>query len=66
MRKKRQKQIPFMPQEMDHPQAKELEAISQILDSKFTSCMKFFIISNFICFCIHILLLKLRLSGNFR
>ncbi|MDY6823338.1 MAG: hypothetical protein SWH68_05995 [Thermodesulfobacteriota bacterium] len=35
-RKKRQKQIPFMPQEMDHPQAKELEAISRILGSKST------------------------------
>ncbi len=36
MRKKRQKQMTFMPQEMDHPQARELEAISQILDSKST------------------------------
>lgn len=36
MREKRQKQITFMPQEMDHPQAQELEAISQILDSKST------------------------------
>ena len=36
MRKKWQKQMTFMPQEIDHPQARELEAISQLLDSKST------------------------------
>lgn len=34
MRKKQQKQMTFMPQEIDHPQAKELEVISRIIDSK--------------------------------
>ena len=36
MRKKWQKQMTFMPQEIDHPQAREIEAISQLLDSKST------------------------------
>ncbi len=40
MRKKRQKQMPLMPPEIDHPQANELEAISRILDSRPTICGK--------------------------
>ena len=39
MRKKQQKQMTFMPQEIDHPQAKELEAISRIIDSKPIICV---------------------------
>ena len=38
MRKKRQKQIPLMPTEIDHPQALELEAISRIINSRPTIC----------------------------
>ena len=38
MRKKRQQQMPLMPPKIDHPQANELEAISQIIDSKPTIC----------------------------
>ncbi len=34
MREKWQKQMPLMPTEIDHPQAKELETISWILRSK--------------------------------
>lgn len=34
MRKKRQKQMTLIPTEIDHPQARELEAISRILNSK--------------------------------
>ena len=33
MRKKDQKQMPLMPSNIEHPRAKELERISQILDS---------------------------------
>jgi len=33
MRKKDQKQMPLMPQDIDHPRAKELDRISKILDS---------------------------------
>jgi IS5 family transposase len=38
MRKKRQKQMPLMPPEIDHPQANELAAISRILDDKPIIC----------------------------
>jgi IS5 family transposase len=38
MREKWQEQMPLMPAEIDHPQAKELEAISRIIDSKPTIC----------------------------
>jgi IS5 family transposase len=38
MRKKRQKQMPLMPTEIDHPQAYELEAISRIINAKPTIC----------------------------
>ncbi len=38
MRKKRQKQMPLMPPEIDHPQAKELETTSRILDDKPIIC----------------------------
>jgi IS5 family transposase len=38
MRKKRQQQMPLMPPKIDHPQANELEAISQIINSKLTIC----------------------------
>jgi IS5 family transposase len=38
MRKKRQKQMPLMPQNIDHPQAWELEAISRIIYQKPTIC----------------------------
>ena len=38
MRKKRQKQMPLMPTEIDHPQALELEAISRIINSRPTIC----------------------------
>ena len=34
MREKWQKQMSLIPTEIDHPQAKELEAISQILNSQ--------------------------------
>ena len=33
MRKKNQKQMPLMPCDIEHPRAKELDRISQILDS---------------------------------
>lgn len=33
MRKIHQKQMPLMPNNIDHPRARELEQISQILDS---------------------------------
>ena len=33
MRKKNQKQMPLMPSNIDHPRARELDRISQILDS---------------------------------
>ncbi len=38
MRKKRQKQMPLMPAEIDHPQAHELETISHIINSSPTIC----------------------------
>jgi hypothetical protein len=33
MRKKSQKQMPLMPSDIEHPRAKELDRISEILDS---------------------------------
>ena len=38
MRKKRQKQMPLMPTEIDHPQAHELESISRIINRHPTIC----------------------------
>ena len=38
MRKKRQKQMPLMPTEIDHPQAYELESISRIINRNPTIC----------------------------
>lgn len=38
MREKRQKQLPLMPPIIDHPQAEELDRISQILDQNNTIC----------------------------
>lgn len=38
MREKRQKQLPLMPPVIDHPQAEELDRISQILDQNNTIC----------------------------
>jgi IS5 family transposase len=38
MRKKRQKQMPLMPTEIDHPQAYELEAINRIINGNPTIC----------------------------
>lgn len=38
MREKRQRQMSLMPPEIDHPQAKELEAISCVIGSKPTIC----------------------------
>ncbi len=38
MRKKRQKQMPLMPTEIDHPRAYELEAINRIINKNPTIC----------------------------
>jgi len=38
MRKKRQKQMPLMPTEIDHPQAYELESINRIINRNPTIC----------------------------
>ncbi len=38
MRKKRQNQMPLMPPTIDHPQARELETISRIIDENSTIC----------------------------
>jgi IS5 family transposase len=38
MREKYQKQMPLMSHILDHPQSKELEVISDIIDTNFTIC----------------------------
>ena len=41
MRKKSKKQMPLMPETIDHPQAVELENISRILDAVIWRCKIF-------------------------